>query len=217
GNPELIRTSQRQRYCDPAIVDKVIALDQAWRKERFLLDVLNRQKNVLSKAIGEKMKKKENQGTDENVDDSIVSKLESLKVEDLTALTVVQIKKLRVLLDEKMNETKASMEQLEEDRQQSLVQIGNIVHHSVPVSDDEANNRVERTHGDITTRKKYSHVDLVVMIDGFDGDRGTTVAGGRGYFLKGPLVFLEQAIIQLALQKLGEKGFTPLYTPFFHA
>lgn len=27
-------------------------------------------------------------------------------------------------------------------------------------------------------------IDLCVMIDGFDGDRGTSVAGGRGYFLK---------------------------------
>lgn len=27
-------------------------------------------------------------------------------------------------------------------------------------------------------------IDLSVMIDGFDGDRGTSVAGGRGYFLK---------------------------------
>ncbi|MFH4984746.1 hypothetical protein AB6A40_011455 [Gnathostoma spinigerum] len=53
------------------------------------------------------------------------------------------------------------------------------------------------------------------MIDGFDGERGTTVAGGRGYFLKGPLVFLEQACINLALQMLLEKGFTALYTPFF--
>ncbi|WKY08674.1 hypothetical protein Q1695_007867 [Nippostrongylus brasiliensis] len=215
GNPEMIRESQRNRYSDPAVVDRVIELDQAWRKARFLLDVLNRQKNVLSKAIGEKMKKKEAQGTDDSVDDAIISKLESLKVEDLGTLSVVQIKKLRVLLDEKMEETKASMEQLETDRHQSLITIGNIVHHSVPVSNDEANNRIERTHGDITSRKKYSHVDLVVMIDGFDGERGTSVAGGRGYFLKGPLVFLEQAVIQLALQKLGEKGFTPLYTPFF--
>lgn len=50
------------------------------------------------------------------------------------------------------------MDQLEVERHQSLIQIGNIVHHSVPVSNDEANNRVERTHGDITRRKKYSHV-----------------------------------------------------------
>ena len=31
GNPELIRESQRRRYADPALVDKVIALDNAWR------------------------------------------------------------------------------------------------------------------------------------------------------------------------------------------
>jgi seryl-tRNA synthetase len=53
------------------------------------------------------------------------------------------------------------------------------------------------------------------MCDGFDGERGTNVAGGRGYFLKGPLVFLEQALIGLALRMLSAKGFVPLYAPFF--
>lgn len=55
----------------------------------------------------------------------------------------------------------------------------------------------------------------MVMCDGFDGERGTNVAGGRGYFLKGPLVFLEQALIGLALRMLSAKAFIPLYTPFF--
>ncbi|KAA0187588.1 Seryl-tRNA synthetase [Fasciolopsis buskii] len=32
---------------------------------------------------------------------------------------------------------------------------------------------------------------------------------------QGPLVFLEQAIIHLALNMLYDRGFTPLYTPFF--
>lgn len=48
-----------------------------------------------------------------------------------------------------------------------------------------------------------------------DGDRGTAVAGGRGYYLKGPAVFLEQALVQLSLRLLLKKGYTPLYTPFF--
>lgn len=43
---------------------------------------------------------------------------------------------------------------------------------------------MERTWGDCTAQKKYSHVDLVVMIDGFEGDKGAVVAGSRGYFLK---------------------------------
>jgi seryl-tRNA synthetase len=53
------------------------------------------------------------------------------------------------------------------------------------------------------------------MVDGFDGERGSNVAGGRGFFLKGSLVFLEQALIGLALRILSEKEFVPLYPPFF--
>ncbi len=34
-------------------------------------------------------------------------------------------------------------------------------------------------------------------------------------FFQGPAVFLEQAIIQLALRILNGKGFEILYTPFF--
>ena len=45
-------------------------------------------------------------------------------------------------------------------------------------------NGIERTFGDIESKKKYSHVDLVVMIDGADNERGSVTAGGRGYYLK---------------------------------
>lgn len=47
---------------------------------------------------------------------------------------------------------------------------------------------MECTWGDCTVQKKYSHVDLVVMIDGFEGEKGAIVAGSRGYFLKVRLV-----------------------------
>lgn len=48
----------------------------------------------------------------------------------------------------------------------------------------DADNKVERIWGDCAVRKKYSHVDLVVMVDGFEGEKGAVVAGSRGYFLK---------------------------------
>lgn len=47
-------------------------------------------------------------------------------------------------------------------------------------------NKVERVWGDCSCRKKYSHVDLVVMVDGYEGEKGAVVAGSRGYFLKVP-------------------------------
>lgn len=31
GNPELVRESQRRRFADVTLVDKVIQLDQEWR------------------------------------------------------------------------------------------------------------------------------------------------------------------------------------------
>lgn len=53
------------------------------------------------------------------------------------------------------------------------------------------------------------------MVDGFEGERGREVAGGRGYYLKGPLVCLEQAIINLAFKILDKNYFTRIKPPFF--
>ena len=56
----------------------------------------------------------------------------------------------------------------------------------------DADNKVERTWGDCTVQKKYSHVDLVVMVDGYEGEKGAIVAGSRGYFLKVGFVFVRK-------------------------
>lgn len=74
---------------------------------------------------------------------------------------------------------------------------------------------MERTYGDTTVEKKYSHFDLIHMIDGMDGERGAAVSGSRGYFLTGPAVHLKHALIQLAISKLSAKGYKPMDTPFF--
>ena len=50
---------------------------------------------------------------------------------------------------------------------------------------------------------------------GVDTERGTVTSGGRGYYLMGPAVLLQQGLIQLALQQLVKESYTPLYTPFF--
>ncbi|KAF6719532.1 Serine--tRNA ligase, cytoplasmic [Oryzias melastigma] len=231
GDPELIRETQRKRFKDVSLVDKLVAADTEWRKCRFTADNLNKAKNLCSKKIGEKMKKKEPVGDDESVPEE-AQNLESLTAETLSVLTVSQIKKVRLLVDEAVEKTDKERLRLEAERFEYLREIGNLLHPSVPISNDEdADNKVERTWGDCSVQKKYSHVDLVVMIDGYDGERGAVVAGSRGYFLKassranfcrceggrtrGPLVFLEQALISYALRILHSKNYTMLYTPFF--
>lgn len=215
GIPEKIRENQAKRFKDVTLVDKVVDADTKWRKTRFQADNWNKLKNVCSKEIGEKMKKKEPVGDDDSVPQELIDNLENLTADQLKALTVTQIKKIRTVIDERMAQCNAERADLEKERDEALREIGNMIHESCIVSADEEENGIVRTFGDCSVTKKYSHVDLIAMIDGSDSDRGAVVAGGRGYFLKGPVVFLEQALINHALQMLHGKGYTPLYTPFF--
>nr|XP_004659103.1 serine--tRNA ligase, cytoplasmic isoform X1 [Jaculus jaculus] len=215
GDPALIRETQEKRFKDPGLVDQLVKADSEWRRCRFRADNLNKLKNLCSKTIGEKMKKKEPVGDDESVPENVLN-FDDLTADKLATLKVSQIKKVRLLVDEAIVKCDGERIKLEAERFESLREIGNLLHPSVPISNDEDNdNKVERIWGDCAVRKKYSHVDLVVMVDGFEGEKGAVVAGSRGYFLKGPLVFLEQALIQFALRTLGSRGYTPIYTPFF--
>merc|ERR1719367_1566003 len=162
------------------------------------------------------MKKKEAIGDDDTLPDSVTSNLADLTKEACEPLTVTQIKRIRSLIDEAMAVNNQVLEDQAKLRDDTLREIGNWLHPSVPVSNDEdADNRTERTYGDIEIRKKYSHVDLIHMIGGMDAERGTVTSGGRGYYLMGPAVCLQQALIQLAMQTLVKKDFVPMYTPFF--
>ena len=46
-------------------------------------------------------------------------------------------------------------------------------------------------------------------------DAGTTIAGNRGYFLKGPCVWLAQALQQLSLKLLDDKNYVAIQPPYF--
>lgn len=94
--------------------------------------------------------------------------------------------------------------------------IGNIVHPSVPVSDNEDNNSVLREWGtkkDIkvnSTKGRCHHHEILAMIDGYDPKRGSKIAGHRGYFLKGYGQLLNLALVNFGLQFLMKKGYTNL-------
>merc|ERR1719471_947051 len=214
GNPDKIKENQKKRFCDEAMVDKVVEFDNLWRQARFEADNWNKLKNMASKVIGEK--KKEPVGDSDSLEESLVTGLGQMSLEQCSGLTVTQIKKVKAKIDEAIEENKKSLIELEKKRDALLGEMSNWLHPSVPVSNDEdADNRTERTWGDVTERKKYSHVDLIHMIGGYDTERATGASGGRAYYLTGPAVFLQQGLIQLALQTLYKEGYSPLYTPFF--
>uniref|UniRef100_A0A8D8TBG9 serine--tRNA ligase n=2 Tax=Cacopsylla melanoneura TaxID=428564 RepID=A0A8D8TBG9_9HEMI len=214
GDIEKVRKNQKDRFKSVELVDKVIDNDLKWRQFRHKADNFNKFKNVCSKVIGEKMKAKEPVGDSNTLPDGFALN-DDLSADNLKPLTVTQIKQVRVLIDEAMVQNEKDLTATENERNSALREVGNHLHSSVPLSNDEDENKIERTFGDIEVRKKYSHVDLITMIDGVDSEMGAMVAGGRGYFLKGPAVCLQLGLVQYAMSKWIEKGYTPLYTPFF--
>jgi hypothetical protein len=54
-----------------------------------------------------------------------------------------------------------------------------------------------------TTRLMLVCVQIVVASGGWDGERGTVTSGGRGYYLMGGAVLLQQALIQFSLHMLA--------------
>ena len=55
----------------------------------------------------------------------------------LQPVTVTQIKKVQSLIEEAANKTKIEIKECEEERYKHLVMIGNLLHPSVPISNDE--------------------------------------------------------------------------------
>lgn len=208
----LVRESQRRRCPDRpdeahAAVEKVLAHDSEWRSARYGLDRVATERNALNKALKD-IKLAMRQANDPASVDPNGEKEAAIKLE-------------KANLEEKEKALKEQLASAESLRDTALSAIGNLVHESVPVhhDEDEGNDvvRVWPTEGDVTPAargQKRNHVDLLHMIDGVEYNRGVTVAGSRGFFLKGPGVLLNMAIVQYGLKFMVEKGFTPVQTPY---
>ncbi|KAG6427259.1 hypothetical protein SASPL_111501 [Salvia splendens] len=189
GNPEIIRESQRRRFADVNIVDEVIELDKAWRKRQFELDGLKASRNKMSKE----MSRLKISGGDAN---EVKGSLDENK--ELTTQKEAEVQEAFSAL------------------QCKLRIIGNLVHDSVPVDNNEDNNAVIRSWGVKRMEPKLKdHVELVELLGIADLKKGANVAGGRGYYLKGDGVRLNQALINFGLDFLDKRGYMALQTPFF--
>lgn len=96
-------------------------------------------------------------------------------------------------LDEQIKEQEIKTKEVVEQAEKLLGKIGNIVHSDVPISNNEDNNKVVRTWGepkrdlkaDGSALGKLRHHEIMQCLGMLEMERGTKVAGHRGYYLKG--------------------------------
>jgi len=124
GNPELVRESEKRRFRSGELVDAVIDLDKQWVTAKFNTDQKRKEIGKLQNTITER--KKTSKGQD--------------KCEDLL--------KEKEKLQAESAELDKFTEELIEKRDSTLGKIGNLVHDSVPISQDEdKDNRVDSLWG----------------------------------------------------------------------
>ena len=192
GNPEQIRKSQAARGDSVELVDEIINGYKEWTKIRFDLDALNKEQNKVQKAIGAKFKAKEDASELIKEKDAIAAKKAELTIKEQEADQAVRNK---------------------------VNLVGNIVHESVVVSNDEENNEIVRKWNpegkevDETKKAALSHHEVLTRLDGYDPERGTKISGHRGYFLRNWGVFLNQAMINYGLDFLAKREYIPLQAP----
>ncbi|CAF1716015.1 unnamed protein product [Brassica oleracea] len=194
NDPEIIRESQRRRFASVDLVDEVINLDKEWRQRQFEVEGLRSEFNKLNKQVAK------------------------LKISGGDASEVIQqAEKNKQDAADKEKEVGDAYAKLKE----KLVKVGNLVPDSVPVSNDEADNPVIKVEGEKPVfapgQKVLNHVDLVEKTFIANNKRGAKIAGGRGYFLRGDGVLLNQALINFGLKFLKDRdlGYTALQPPFF--
>lgn len=114
-----------------------------------------------------------------------------------------------------MAEAEEKLKTVMEEWQRLMLLVPNIPDMSVPDGTSDGDNVEVKKWGEPSpfAFTPQSHVDLMTTLCMADFERGTKVAGFRGYFLKGDGVLLSFAIWQHALKFFSGRGFTPMIVP----
>lgn len=184
-NPEAIRISQRARGAEVALVDAALELDQTRRAKQLEFETLRAEQNAQSKLVASAPKEQKPE-----LIASLKTLSDSVKLAETSANEAA----------EKLNEV--------------LYQIENVVLDGVPPGGED-DFEVIKTVGEkpVFDFEPKDHAELGSALDIIDIERGAKISGSRFYFLKGLGARLELAMMNLALDKASEKGFTAMITP----
>jgi len=119
------------------------------------------------------------------------------------------------LLKSDLQKEEEKLKEIMSDWRKLMLDVPNIPDMSVPEGKDDTENVEVRTWGDTPTFdfEPKSHIELMTNLNLADFERGTKIAGFRGYILKNEGALLQQAVLQYTFQYIAAKGFTPMTVP----
>jgi len=184
-----IKASNQARFQSPELVDQVAELNDRVRTLRWEYSQVRQKIKQIQIQIGKLKRNKE------SVDDQLIIEKQELET---------QAKQLQT--DEQENSQKMT---------DLLNSIGNLVHPSVPISQDEKDNQVVNQFKSTIVYPEtiIPHHKLLEKIGGYHQMRGVKVIGHRGYFLTGIGVKLNMALQRYAMDFLDQRGYQYIQPP----
>lgn len=119
------------------------------------------------------------------------------------------------LIKEKISEIEPELKDAKQKFDELMVKVPNLVSPDTPIGKSEEDNVEIEKWGEIPKFDfdPKDHMQLAKELDILDFERGTKVAGYRGYYLKNEGALLVMALMMYALNKMVEKGFKPMIPP----
>jgi seryl-tRNA synthetase len=186
-NKDLVKEGARKKHIE-FDVDKLISVDDKRKELQALVETKRSEQNAASDRIAKAETQEERQ--------ALINAMQDVK--------------------KSMQEEEEKLKEVMKDWQMLMVQVPNIPDMTVPEGASDADNKEVRTWGDIPKFdfQPKSHVELMLNLDMVDFDRGTKVAGFRGYFLKGDGALLQFALWQFVTDFFMQKGgYDPMIVP----
>ena len=192
-NPELVKENIKKKFQDEKLelVDKVVTLDEEYRKTKTECGSLRNVRKVRSKEIGGFMAK------------GMKEEAEKAKAE------VTE-------LGDKLAEMEALETKLEGEIKEIMMVIPNIIDDSVPIGKDDSENVEIEKFGEpaVPDFEVPYHVDIMEKVNGIDIDSARSTSGNGFYYLKGDIAQLQSCILSYARDFMIDKGFTYYIPPF---
>lgn len=187
-DPDRIRASQAARGESTDVVDDLLAADEQRRSSITSFEALRAEQKEMGKKVAR-------------------------ATGDEKAALLARTKELAA----EVKAASASSDEAAARFDELIHSIGNIVDPAAPVGGEE-DFVVLETHG---TPRDFAaegftprdHLELGQLLGAIDMERGAKVSGSRFYFLTGQGAQLELALVNLAMAKATEWGFTPILPP----
>ncbi len=192
-NPEEVKENIKKKYQEDKLqlVDKVLKLDESWRKLKYKEDSLRNERNSISKKIAELKKSKKD------------ASKEMKKAKDIP---------------KEIEKTEEKRKKLEKEINEIMIKIPNIIHDSVPLGKDDSENvEIEKIPQGKPKKPSYeilNHIELAEKIQGVDFDSARETSGHGFYYLTGDLAMLHSAVLAFARDYMIKQGFEYVIPPF---